>query len=96
MQPDRIILGELQGFKALTFLEAINTCHGGSFTTINVDTALKAIDRLAMMVLGTGLNMSFEEVRRYCAHSIDVVIQLGREDGKRGIAEIFLPGERAS
>ena len=92
MRPDRIILGELRGFEALTFLEAINTGHGGSFTTIHADTALKAIDRLAMMVLGTGLNMSFEEVRRYCAHSIDVVIQLGREDGRRGVAEIFLPG----
>ncbi|WP_226561867.1 P-type DNA transfer ATPase VirB11 [Salipiger thiooxidans] len=92
MRPDRIILGELRGLEAFTFLEAINTGHGGSFTTIHADTALKAIDRLAMMVLGTGLNMNFEEVRRYCAHSIDVVIQLGREDGKRGIAEIFLPG----
>ena len=39
--------------------------------------------------------MSFEEVRRYCAASIDVVVQLGRADGRRGIAEIFLPGEAA-
>ncbi|NDV52699.1 ATPase, T2SS/T4P/T4SS family [Salipiger sp. PrR003] len=92
MRPDRIILGELRGFESLTFLEAINTGHGGSVTTIHADTALKAIDRLAMMVLGNGLNMSFEEVRRHCAHSIDVVIQLGREDGRRGIAEIFLSG----
>mgnify|MGYP003668610560 FL=1 len=92
MRPDRIIVGELRGGEATTFLEAINTGHGGSFTTIHADTALKAIDRLAMMVLGTGLNMTFEEVRRYCAHSIDAVIQLGRSDGRRGIAEIFLPG----
>ncbi|SFE87727.1 ATPase, T2SS/T4P/T4SS family [Roseivivax sediminis] len=92
MRPDRIIVGELRGGEATTFLEAINTGHGGSFTTIHADTALKAIDRLAMMVLGTGLNMDFEEVRRYCANSIDAVIQLGRADGKRGIAEIFLPG----
>lgn len=92
MRPDRIILGELRGGEATTFLEAINTGHGGSFTTIHADTALKAIDRLAMMVLRTGLNMSFEEVRRYCAHSIDAIVQLGREDGRRGVAEIFLPG----
>lgn len=92
MRPDRIIVGELRGGEAVTFLEAINTGHGGSFTTIHADTALKAIDRLAMMVLGAGLNMSFEEVRRYCSHSIDAVIQLGRTEGRRGIAEIYLPG----
>ncbi|WP_417725782.1 ATPase, T2SS/T4P/T4SS family [Salipiger sp.] len=91
MRPDRIIVGELRGAEATTFLEAINTGHGGSFTTVHADTALKAIDRLAMMVLGTGLNMSFEDVRRYCAHSIDAVIQLGRSGTRRGIAEIFLP-----
>ncbi len=92
MRPDRIILGELRGSEAVTFLEAINTGHGGSFTTLHADTALKAIDRLAMMVLSTGLNMRFEEVRRYCAQSIDAVIQLGRSEGQRGIVEVFLPG----
>ena len=91
MRPDRIILGELRGSEAVTFLEAINTGHGGSFTTIHADTAVKAIDRLSMLVMGTGMNMSFDEVRRYCASSIDVVIQLGRSEGRRGVAEIFLP-----
>ena len=95
MRPDRIILGELRGEECKTFLDAINTGHSGSFTTIHADTARKAIDRLALMVMSVGINMSFEEVRRYCAASIDVVVQLGRADGRRGIAEIFLPGEAA-
>lgn len=92
MRPDRIILGELRGEESKTFLEAINTGHGGSFTTVHADTGRKAIDRLALMVMSTGINMSFEEVRRYCATSIDVVVQLGRESGRRGVAEVYLPG----
>ena len=81
MRPDRIILGELRGEECKTFLDAINTGHSGSFTTIHADTAYKAIDRLALMVMSVGINMSFEEVRRYCQMSIDIVVQLGRSDG---------------
>ncbi len=92
MRPDRIIVGELRGEESKTFLDAINTGHGGSFTTFHADTARKAIDRLALMVMSVGLNMSFQEIRRYCENSIDLIIQLGRADGKRGIAEIYLSG----
>ena len=88
MRPDRIILGELRGEESRTFLEAINTGHGGSFTTIHADTARKAIDRLAIMVMAAGLGMGFEEVKRYCEGSVDLVVQLSRQDGRRGVAEI--------
>ena len=91
MRPDRIILGEIRGEESKTFLDAINTGHGGSFTTIHADTAPKAIDRLALMIMSVGINMTFEEVRRYCASSIDVVIQLGRIAGRRGVVELYLP-----
>lgn len=91
LRPDRIILGELRGSECKTFLDAINTGHGGSFTTIHADTAKKALDRLALMVMDVGMNMTFQEVWRYCANSIDLVVQLGRHDGRRGVAEIFLP-----
>jgi type IV secretion system protein VirB11 len=89
MRPDRIILGELRGGESRTFLEAINTGHGGSFTTIHADTARKAIDRLAIMVMAAGLGMGFEEVKRYCEGSIDLVVQLSRQGGVRGVAEIL-------
>jgi type IV secretion system protein VirB11 len=92
MRPDRIILGELRGDECKTFLDAINTGHSGSFTTIHADTAQKALDRLALMVMSVGINMSFEEVRRYAASSIDVVVQLGRTDGRRGVEQVWLPG----
>ena len=91
MRPDRIILGELRGEESRTFLEAINTGHGGSFTTIHADTARKAIDRLAIMVMTTGLGMGFEEVKRYCVGSVDLVVQLERRGGVRGVAEAWLP-----
>jgi type IV secretion system protein VirB11 len=91
MRPDRIILGELRGDECKTFLDAINTGHSGSFTTIHADTAQKALDRLALMVMSVGINMSFEEVRRYAASSIDVVVQLGRKDGRRGVEQVWLP-----
>lgn len=91
LRPDRIILGELRGNECKTFLDAINTGHGGSFTTIHADTAKKALDRLALMVMDVGMNMTFQEVWRYCANSIDLVVQLGRHNGRRGVAEIFLP-----
>ena len=92
MRPDRIILGELRGDECKTFLDAINTGHSGSFTTIHADTAQKALDRLALMVMSVGINMSFEEVRRYAASSIDVVVQLGRKDGRRGVEQVWVPG----
>ena len=88
MRPDRIILGELRGEESRTFLEAINTGHGGSFTTIHADTARKAIDRMAIMVMAAGLGMGFEEVKRYCEGSVDLVVQLSRRDGRRGVAEM--------
>lgn len=91
MRPDRIILGELRGEESRTFLEAINTGHGGSFTTIHADTARKAIDRLAIMVMASGLGMGFEEVKRYCVGSVDLVVQLERRGGVRGVAEVWLP-----
>lgn len=93
MRPDRIILGELRGSEALTYLEAINTGHGGSVSTIHAETAELAIDRLAIMVLQAGTPLTFAEVREYIRKSIDVIVQLGRSEGRRGITEFYLPGE---
>ncbi|MEM5469770.1 MAG: ATPase, T2SS/T4P/T4SS family [Paracoccaceae bacterium] len=90
MRPDRIVVGELRGSEALTYLEAINTGHGGSVSTIHAETAELAIDRLAIMVLQAGTPLTFAEVQTYIRKSIDVIVQLGRVDGKRGIAELLI------
>lgn len=94
MRPDRIILGELRGSEALTYLEAINTGHGGSVSTIHAETAELAIDRLAIMVLKAGTPLTFAEVREYIRKSIDVIVQLGRVDGRRGVTEFYLPEQK--
>lgn len=92
LRPDRIILGELRGIGAATFLDAINTGHGGSFTTIHAQTARKAMDRLALLVMANGSRLAFAEVIRYLETSIDVIIQMGREGDRRGIMEVYFPG----
>mgnify|MGYP001799959529 CR=1 FL=1 len=94
MRPDRIVVGELRGSEALTYLEAINTGHGGSVTTIHAETAELAIDRLAIMVLQAGTPLTFAEVQSYIRRSIDVIVQLGRDSGKRGVSEVLVVGTR--
>ena len=91
LRPDRIIVGELRGIEAITFLEAINTGHEGSFTTIHAQSARKALDRLAFMVAKGGLGMSYGEIQRYVRGAIDVVIQVGRSGDRRGVMEIWMP-----
>lgn len=91
LRPDRIIVGELRGSEAATFLEAINTGHGGSFTTLHAQSARKAMDRLALMVMATGTQLRYPEVIRYLRSTIDLIIQLGRVGNKRGILEVYAP-----
>lgn len=91
LRPDRIIVGELRGSEATTFLEAINTGHGGSFTTLHAQTARRAMDRLALMVMGRGTQLRYPEVMRYLRSTIDLVIQAGLIGNERGIAEVYMP-----
>lgn len=92
LRPDRIILGELRGAEAATFLDAINTGHSGSFTTLHAHSARKAMDRLALLVMANGTRLSFGEVIRYLETSIDVILQMGRQGDRRGIMEMYFPG----
>lgn len=96
LRPDRIILGEVRGQEAATFVEAINTGHSGSFTTLHADSARKALDRLALMILSTGTRLEYTDVIRYLKGSIDVIIQTGRSGSDRGIQEVWFPKEDAS
>lgn len=88
MRPDRIILGEIRGAEALTYLRAINTGHPGSITTIHADSPRRAIDQLALLVLQSGSRLSWDDVVRYAARSIDVVVQMGRIARGRGIVGV--------
>lgn len=91
MRPDRIILGEIRGVEAYDFLEAINTGHPGAITTIHADSPALAFDRLALMVMRSGVRLSHQEVVSYAKRTIDLVVQVGRRDGQRGVLEVYLP-----
>lgn len=93
MRPDRIIVGEIRGIEAYDFLEAINTGHPGAITTIHADSPALAFDRLALMVMRSGVRLSHAEVITYAKRTIDLVIQVGRRNGKRGVLEIYLPSQ---
>jgi len=88
LRPDRIVLGELRGKEAVSFLRAINTGHPGSFSTIHANTAAGALDQLALMVMQSGLGLGRSDTIAYARSVIDVVVQLDRADGRRGIADV--------
>jgi type IV secretion system protein VirB11 len=92
MRPDRIILGELRGPEAATFLRAINTGHPGSITTIHADSPRGAFEQIALMALQAGLPLSRQETIDYVRGVIDIGVHMSREGGARRIAEIaFAP-----
>jgi pilus assembly protein CpaF len=84
MRPDRIVVGEVRGPEALDMLQAMNTGHDGSLTTIHANTPRDALSRIETMVAMAGLDMPQKSVRNQIASAIDVVIQLSRlSDGRR-------------
>lgn len=89
MRPDRIILGELRGQEAFTFLRAVNTGHPGSMTTIHADTPGRAVEQLALLVLESGTQLRWDDVVRYVQSSIDVFVQLERRAGRRVISQVL-------
>ncbi|WP_322885980.1 P-type DNA transfer ATPase VirB11 (plasmid) [Sinorhizobium medicae] len=93
MRPDRIIVGEIRGVEAYDFLEAINTGHPGAITTIHADSPTLAFDRLALMVMRSGIRLTHGEVITYAKRTIDLVVQVGRLNGSRGVLEIYLPSQ---
>ncbi|MGB3470388.1 MAG: P-type DNA transfer ATPase VirB11 [Erythrobacter sp.] len=90
MRPDRIILGELRGIEAFTFLRAVNTGHPGSMTTIHADTPQRAIEQLSLLVLQAGSRLGREDIRHYVRESVDVFVQLERRSGKRRVSQILV------
>jgi pilus assembly protein CpaF len=89
MRPDRIIVGEVRGKEAFDMLQAMNTGHDGSLTTIHANSARDALMRLETMVAMANLEIPSEFLRRYIASAIHVVIQVSRMvDGKRKVVSI--------
>jgi pilus assembly protein CpaF len=89
MRPDRILVGEVRGAEALDMLQAMNTGHEGSLTTIHANDTRDALARLEMMVAMTGYEMPVRVVREYVASGIKLVIQLARlKGGARRVTKV--------
>jgi pilus assembly protein CpaF len=86
MRPDRIIVGEVRSSEVLDMLQAMNTGHDGSLTTIHANSPRDALLRLETLVAMAGLNIPNDAVRRYISSAIDIVIQIARLiDGSRKV-----------
>jgi type IV secretion system protein VirB11 len=89
LRPDRILLGELRGCEAYTFLRAINTGHPGSLSTLHADSPARAFEQLALMGLQASLGLGRAEILAYVRAAIDVVVQVERTaDGRRVVSEV--------
>jgi type IV secretion system protein VirB11 len=95
LRPDRIIVGELRGAEAFSFLRAINTGHPGSIATLHADTPAMALEQLKLMVMQAGLGMPPHEIRNYILAVVDIVVQLRRgAKGRRYISEVYYRNAR--
>jgi pilus assembly protein CpaF len=89
MRPDRIVVGEVRGAEALDMLQAMNTGHDGSLTTVHANTPRDAIGRIETMVSMTGISFPIRALRAQIASAVNIVIQVQRgDDGKRRVVSI--------
>ena len=89
MRPDRIVIGEVRGGEAIDMLQAMNTGHDGSLTTIHANTPRDALSRLETMIQMTGMRLSERAMRQQIASAIDLVLQVARlSDGTRRVTSI--------
>jgi pilus assembly protein CpaF len=90
MRPDRIILGEIRGAEALDVLQAMNTGHDGSMSTIHANRPREALTRLENMVGMTGINLPSHAVRTQIAAAVHMIVQISRmRDGMRRVTEVI-------
>lgn len=89
MRPDRIIVGEVRGIEAIDVMQAMNTGHNGSMTTVHANSPMDLISRLETMLIMSGLNLNPSSARRIIASSLNIIIHLERlKNGKRIISRI--------
>lgn len=89
MRPDRIIVGEVRGEEALDMLQAMNTGHDGSLTTVHANSPRDAVARLETMALMANLNLPERAIRQQIASAIDIVVQVSRmSDGTRRVTHL--------
>jgi pilus assembly protein CpaF len=88
MRPDRIVVGEVRGGEALDMMQAMNTGHDGSISTVHANSARDAISRLETMMLMAGISLPERALREQIASAVDLIVQLTRmSDGSRKLVE---------
>jgi type IV secretion system protein VirB11 len=88
MRPDRLLVGEIRGPEAFTFLRAVNTGHPGSLTTVHADSTNGALEQIAFMTLQAGLTLTRSDVIDYARSVIDIIVQLSRVNGRRTVSSV--------
>lgn len=88
LRPDRIIMGEIRGSEAISWLRAVGTGHPGSITTVHANSPDGAVEQLAMMSMGAGTELGRSELVDYIRATVDVFVQLGQEDGERLVTQV--------
>ena len=89
MRPDRIIVGEVRGAEALDMLQAMNTGHEGSLSTVHANSPRDALNRLETMILMAGYDLPVRAIRQHVSSALDLVVQLDRlDDGTRHVTQI--------
>jgi pilus assembly protein CpaF len=91
-RPDRIIVGEVRGGEAFDLLQALNTGHAGSISTIHANSCLQALTRLAHCVVQSGIGIPYASLRGQIGESLDLMVQVERRQGKRLVTEVVKVG----
>ena len=87
-RPDRVVVGEVRGGEAYDLLQALNTGHAGSLSTIHANSAVQALGRLASCVMQSGVDLPYVAVRRMIADCVHLVVHIDRRSGKRTVTEL--------
>jgi pilus assembly protein CpaF len=89
MRPDRIVVGEVRGGEALDMLQAMNTGHEGSISTVHSNTPRDALARLETMVMMSGMDLPSRAIREQIAAAVHLIVQIGRlSDGSRKVISV--------
>ncbi len=88
-RPDRVVVGEVRGAEAFDLLQALNTGHSGTLSTIHANSAVQALDRFASCVLQSDVELPYAAVRHQIADAIDLVLHLARSRGRRVARELL-------
>jgi pilus assembly protein CpaF len=91
-RPDRIIVGEVRGGEAFDLLQALNTGHSGTLSTIHANSAEQALARFSSCVVQSGVELPYQAVRHQIADAIDLVLHLSRIDGARRVKQLIRVG----